>query len=98
MSMDDVIAEGELGDLDDSTTIRDLRDLFGNAAVNRGIKYMASLSDANEKYKQKLSEEEYKRGMEDAGVSEESLESETGKRLIDKWQKESVKNGLGIDE
>jgi len=96
--MEDVIAESELGDLNDSTTIADLRGAFGNEAVNRGIKYMASLVEANDKYKQKISEDDYRGGMERAGVSEESLESETGKRLVDKWKSESKKSGIGIDE
>lgn len=80
-------------DVSRDTTIGELIDDVGEGAVIRGIKYMYSLSEADENYKDAMEPERMERGFREAGVEGENVTTAS-----EKWAKESNDKGIGINE
>lgn len=78
----------------DEITLADLREEFGEEAVNRGVAYMASLSEADEKHRS-ASGESYVEGMERSGVN---IEDEQKDKLATKWESEQQEKGIGLED
>lgn len=98
MTIEDVVSENNSHEFDDSITLGELREILGDEAVNRGVSYMLSLVDAQEKYRKSVKSEQYEEGLSQAGISDESIDSEAVQKATSKWESNSEENGLGIDE
>jgi len=98
MTTEDVVSEKDSHQVDDSTTIGELREMLGEEAVNRGVSYMLSLADAQEAYRKNVQSEQYEEGLSQAGISDDDIESEAVQKATSKWASNSEENGLGIDD
>lgn len=78
----------------DEITLADLREQFGEEAVNRGVAYMASLSEADENHRT-ADGKSYVEGMERSGVS---IEEEKKDELAQKWESEQEEQGIGLED
>jgi hypothetical protein len=105
MGLLDVLADGRLrrmlsvNEEPDEITISDLREEFGDEIVNRGLAYMESLSEADEKYRETVREKNYvKEGMAGFAQSSDDIEtSEEADEANSAWQESSEESGLGLD-
>lgn len=84
----------KIPEVSEETTVSELIDIYGEEAVFRAIKYMHSLSDADENYRNAISSEDMEEGYHDAGVQE----GDAVEKSSDKWERESSESGLGIED
>lgn len=77
----------------ETITISDLIELYGKEAVKRGLGYMASLHEADQNYRENTNTEDFKSGLEDAGIEGLNEDSE----VVQKWKGKSEEEGLGLD-
>lgn len=110
MGLGDILPDGPLrsrlgdGQTEGDITVSDLKDMYGEEAVNRGLSYMESLSDADENFKESVSPEQMEEGYdeaaktysddEDATVSDKTKVEEAS----EKWAEETKDNGLGLGQ
>lgn len=77
-------------------TIAELEQQYGTEAVSRALQYMASLRQAEQKFKESADPDRMKQGYEDAfGVEPSGQEVEEG---VENWADSMEESGLGIDE
>lgn len=96
MGTDDIVTEQELGQFDDSTTVGDLRAVFGDSAVKRALNYMASLSEAEEEYREATQKERYRDGMAEMAGKDADEIGEKVEEASEDWEERT--NSLGINE
>lgn len=102
MNLDDVMSDDEPPSLAQSmgnVTVAELIQLHGEEAVRRGLSYMASLSEADENFRESGAEgadygEEYIKAI--AG-EEANVDGEKAERLQSDWEEAMEGDGLGLD-
>lgn len=105
MALGDILPEGPIrrrfgSDTEnDEITLQDLEDEFGEEAVQRGLAYMASLSEADANYRKKVGEKNYVReGLTGVGQSPDDAEvTEDAEKANENWQQKSKEKGLGLE-
>lgn len=75
------------------TTVQELINDVGESAAIRGLKYMYSLAEADENYKESMKPEAMEEGFREAGVEGENVTTAS-----EKWARESNDRGIGINE
>ena len=83
-------------DFHPDTTLRELESIYGREAVRRGVRYMHSLSEADQKFKESAKKAEKYRENAVEGLTEEA-EDDTGNYLAERW-KEGMRNGIGLED
>lgn len=96
MSLDDLTDPDGTG-IDYSMTVQDLVSIYGKEAVKRGIQYMGSLSEAEENYRESVTQDKMEDGFERIAESDIDL-SDEAKEASSRWEQESKESGLGIGE
>lgn len=87
------LAEDEQIPFDDSVTIGQLKKMYGEEVVRRGVEYMLSLQDADQEFRQSIQSEDLDEGWEE-GYGVDDIETDAS----DKWAEKSKEKGLGLDE
>lgn len=96
MSIDNIIPDnGEEIVLNESMTVGELVNKYGEEAVRRGISYMHSLAEAEKEYKKSATSEQMREGYEKAGLDPEHEETE---KASGAWAESMNENGLGIND
>lgn len=80
-------------DISRDTTVQELINDVGESAAIRGIKYMYSLSDAEESYKESMNPENMEEGFRSAGIEGEGVSEAS-----EKWAKQASESGIGVNE
>lgn len=84
----------------DKYTVSELKNEYGDEAVIRGLRYMASLSEADTEYRNATDTEQYIEQTRDAfGVSDtDPSPSEAEQHAAAEWKSHMQDSGLGLDE
>lgn len=90
MGLSNIGREDTLAD-QDNLTVSDLKDIFGEEVVRRGIAYMTSLDEADKNFRE-VSEEKMEEGYKRAGIDGDTSETAS------EWASAMEKKGIGIDE
>lgn len=99
MGVDELAEKKKVRWAEDSMSIEDLREKFGDEAVNRGLAYMASLSEAEKNYVESADGDRYvDRTAEGVGADPEDVPEDSRRYAKSKWEKGMEKSGLGIDK
>lgn len=95
MALDDYNTDGL--DVNGSTTISELEEMFGESAVRRALSYMDSLSEADKKYRESLEGSNYAENFTEEVAGEEVSDDKT-EEMNEKWARESSESGLGMGD
>lgn len=84
--------ENDSVDIPDDMTVKELRLLYGDTVVDRALKYMDSLHDAEEAYIENTAPEQMVTGLTQVGV-----EGDGGKeKAAEKWHNQLTDAGIGV--
>ena len=109
MGLGDILPKGPLrsrlsdGESEEDITVSDLRDMYGDEAVDRALSYMESLSEADENFRESVSQEQMEEGYDEAAktyTDDEDAEASDRTKVEQasrKWAEESSESGLGLD-
>ena len=93
MSLEDLAGgDAELTEEMMTLSVSDLVDEYGKEAVRRGLEYMNSLSEADENFKESVTEDNLEEGYREAGIKGD-LDPVTSH-----WAEQSKQEGLGLDD
>lgn len=84
----------------ENITIGELKNMFGKEATRRGLEYMASLSTADENFRQSGEENKDKYGnrvVEGQGVDPDKVSEEAKEEASSSWRSSIEETGLGLD-
>lgn len=83
--------------VDEGMTLRELIDIHGKEAVRRGVRYIHSLSDADEEYRESADRSKMREGYE-RGYKVDTSGNKDVEEATSRWEDKMRKNGIGIDE
>lgn len=85
--------------ISEDTTVQELIDELGKESVIRGVKYMYSLSDADEEYRRSVSQTDFAGKHADSLADDDVELDENRKEEINKkWAEKSSDSGLGVND